>query len=142
MDERYILWEPIPREQNRYFDVTVIAFEQTLQGQTETLSVTLFSSPDAASDEEEGAGVWRIRFTQAVAYRRRLIPDWPGTTPFPRPDDRWLAFWEVSPSSWLDESIPPGYGAPMHHFVIASEYDAYEVIARSWMSEEISHRRG
>jgi hypothetical protein len=137
MEDRCIPWEPIPREQNQWTDVVVSGFRQTQRRDaTETVTVTLFYSP-GGGPEDDNAHVWRIIFTKPVGFRKRMIPDWPSATPFPRPEDRSLALWEVISSSWLKDSLPPNYSIPMHHFVIAAMYDAYEVIAQNWIAQEV-----
>ncbi len=135
-----IPWDPIPPEQNVYFDVTVVAFEQTIQGGSTKLSVLLFhSAVNGSGFGSADADIWRIEFEGTFGFRRRLIPHWKDADPFPRPSDRTKTFWEVAPSSLARRSIGPKDQYAIRHFVIASDYDAFEILALSWTTTHVSH---
>lgn len=86
---------------------------------------------------------WRISFQHVAAYRCRPI-DQPLNSPTMTFPDHWheggdIATWEVVHSRWLPEAIGVLYSHPkaIHHFVIASSYNVYDIAAQTWTVEEL-----
>jgi hypothetical protein len=138
-EDACIPWDPISPEQNVWFDVTVVAFEQSVRGGYGNITVVLFHSAVNGGDlGTPDSDTWRIEFAGTIGFRRHLIASWKDAEPFPRPAERTKTFWEDAPSSLVRRSVEPNHPYAIRHFVIASEYDAFEILARTWKTTHLT----
>lgn len=133
--DKCIPWNPVPAEANLYFGLRVENLvERGIGGHPAvTLRVSTEHSDGAATYSVTVQ--WKVTFKHVAAYRLNLIERSPSAPPLPRPDDRDIAAFEVSPSSWLDMYVPHPIRRNVHHYVVLSEYEVYEIAAEGWSSE-------
>ena len=146
LDEAFIPWEPIPRKANWYTLARVVHFEQQAGEEGVPVSLIVVSSLDDKAEKAEQLTAWHITFRWVIAYRRLPLEQrWPSLPPSARPtfdakaDKGWdAAMWEIVHSRWLAEINTTGYNKAVHHFVIASWNDIYEILAIEWEVEQLS----
>jgi hypothetical protein len=146
LEEQAIPWEPIPREANWYTLADVVYFEQQAREEGIPVSVVLASSLEDQAARADQFAAWRIIFRTVVAFRmlptseRMMSLPSSARPPFDHKSNRgWEnALWEIVHSRWLAQFNTKGYKKAVHHFVIASWYVIYEVLAVQWECEQLS----
>lgn len=141
-DERWLPWDPVPREANRYMELGVAHFEQLSILEGTPICAIIVSSIVHGSSSAKTDYAWRVRFEHAPGFRYRPIEQPVGLAQLTHPGGAGrieVAAWELAPSHWLPEAIGALYARPhaVHHFVIASSYGVYDIAAETWVTEEL-----
>lgn len=133
--ERCIPWNPVPAEANRYFAFQVFSLVHNYRLNAPALLLGLVTEHSDGSHTYSVTIKWKLTFENVVAYRHGILeaPLWAHS--LPRHEDRDIAAYEVSPSSWLDVCVPTAYPHDVHHYVLLSDYEVYEIAAESWSSQ-------
>lgn len=133
--DRCIPWNPVPAEANKYFALQVFSLVHSNRLNIPTLLLGLVTEHSDGSQTYSVTVSWKLIFENVVAYKHGLLETPPWAPPLPRPEDRDIAAYEVSPSSWLDVCVPAHYAHHIHHYVLLSDYEVYEIAAGSWSSQ-------
>jgi hypothetical protein len=138
MIEQSIPWEPVPAYANRYFVLGVLRLDiKVVQDGPELASMVVFAPKDGHGPHYRGVDGWLITFGTVRGYRLTYLSEsGRGIQTFQPANHDWGA-WEVSPSSWLTQSLSQSNRYPLHHFVITDENAAYEIAASTWESERL-----
>lgn len=137
-----IAWDPLPRGANRYMELDVVHFEQ-LAGETGVPIALTVTAPLRTGEAKQAvATMWRLTFLAVEGFRMLPIDrasDY--YAPWPPPTDAYgkPALWEVVHSHWLEQTVSTFASRPqsVHHYVIASSDDFYEIAAQWWEVEDL-----
>jgi hypothetical protein len=139
-----IPWNPIPEAANDYTALRVVQLAYHLIH--DPLSLILLAPWCPPGEDAQRDVAWRLSFQHVRSFRHNPLGmgargtqlSWP-YSPQDRPPGRHgPALWELTTSSFLDECTQPRDRGRWHHYVIADFDASYEIVALSWVAEQLA----
>lgn len=139
--ERCIPWDPIPHAYSHAPGLGITQFGEVRDGTPDGIAFHI--SAHLPGETAQRGHRWRLFFA-ALAYRLNPVGWWPEALPLTMPPMSWsvsgkerVAFWEITSSRYLAQSVDPSMRDGAHHYVILYHDTAYEVIALYYTVDDL-----